>query len=130
VSAIFGIYKALRKVTVVHASPSGNSISTSPRPNALIQVPSAVRTSWGSITVNVMNLARSRQKCDVAPESMIAPRCASACGCARACGTAAAVANAKFAGGGGGAAVWEVDRLCDLILIRLGFCKTKSIVHS
>jgi hypothetical protein len=84
VSAIFGVYKALRKVTVVRASPSGNSISTSPRPNALMQVPSAVRTSWGSIAVNVMNLARSGQKCDVAPESMIAPRCASACGCAHA----------------------------------------------
>jgi hypothetical protein len=56
VSAIFCIYSAFLRVTVVLAFPSGSSICTSPLPPALIQVLSAVRTSWGLIAVKVMNL--------------------------------------------------------------------------
>jgi hypothetical protein len=61
------------RVTVVYSLPSGKSTLMSPCPNALMVVPSAVRTSCAFITSNVMNLVRSGQKCEVAPESMIVP---------------------------------------------------------
>src|SRR5258705_13248878 len=44
------------------------------RPVALMLEPSAVRTSSGSITVNLVNFERSGQKWVDAPESMMAPR--------------------------------------------------------
>jgi hypothetical protein len=47
--------------------------------------------------VKVINLVQSRQKCDVAPESIIALQCP--------CGAEAADMNTKFGGGGVTAAV-------------------------
>ena len=50
----------------------GRFILISPLPIALIVDPSAVRTSWAGMLKKVINLDQSGQKCDVAPESMIA----------------------------------------------------------
>ena len=68
---IFGVYSAFFSVTIVVWPPRGRLILISPRPIVLIVVPSAVCTSWIGMSEKVMNLDRSRQKCDVAPESII-----------------------------------------------------------
>jgi hypothetical protein len=73
VSTIFGVYRVFLRVTVVYMLPSGRLTLMSPRPNALIVDLSAVRTSWAFIASKVMNLVRSGQKCEVAPEFMIVP---------------------------------------------------------
>ena len=71
-NAIFGVKRVSLRVTVVFLSPKGKSILTSPRPITLILEPSAVCTSYGVIEAKLMNLDRSGQKWDVAPESTIA----------------------------------------------------------
>jgi hypothetical protein len=81
----------------VYLLPSGKSTLMSPCPNALMVDPSAVHTSWALIVSKVMNLARSGQKCEVAPESMIVPPCPA--------WTEAVVANVKLSGDRAGAAV-------------------------
>ena len=50
----------------------GRLILISPLPIVLIVDPSAVCTSWAVMLEKVINFDRSRQKCDVASESMIA----------------------------------------------------------
>jgi hypothetical protein len=92
---IFGVYSTFFSVTTVVWPPRGRLILISPHPIALIVVPSAVCTSWIGMSEKVMNLDRSGQKCDVAPESIIAPALSS--------NVAITVAevNAKLSWGGG-----------------------------
>src|SRR6266404_1611305 len=74
VNAIFGVYSASLRLTVVRSAPNGNSMRTLPRPIALMLELSAVCTSSASIATKSTNLEWSGQKWDVAPESMMAPR--------------------------------------------------------